>query len=251
MFKQLSNVMRSMQKERTPEQLTDQVLVDRILNGEAELFELIMRRYNQLLFRLARSITGCDYEAEDAVQNGYVRAYEKLSQLKDGNRFKQWLCQIIRNEALAFFRSAGRSVTTLQTDLGNSEEGSMNEHFKCPEESPENLAEATRVRYCLEKSIDNLPDLYRETFVLHFVQQMTLNDTANILGVPLATVKNRIHRARNLVKGDVLREIETSVSDIFSFDGERCDRIVQQVMLRLEKRAFVKFLGERSVTARK
>lgn len=216
------------------EQLPDAVVAARVLAGEIELFELIMRRYNQRLFRIARGILGVDAEAEDAVQEAYVRAYLKLGQFRGPDGFSGWLCQIATNEALMHYR---RRRGLRQVDLSaldepaNQEAAMTNSHS--PSSNPEAALHDLQMRHLLEQAIDQLPDTYRAAFVLREVEQMSVAETSACLGIEPATVKTRVHRARQLMQRNLTAELAGALSGAFSFDGARCDRIVDRVLQRL------------------
>lgn len=235
MPKIIKTLEKALMKKRLLKPLPDEVLIGRIVSGEKELFELIMRRYNQLLFRVARAITGCDHEAEDVVQNGYILAFQRLAQLKDRTKLKAWLCQIIRNEALTSHRHSNQYSADGRNELDAIHEANIADDDMQLHDGPDAEIEQVRVRQNLEYAIDRLPYEYREAFILYFVQQMTLADTAEVLELPLPTLKTRIHRARKLVKFDLIGEHQGSVSEIFAFDGERCDRIVYSVIQHLAR----------------
>lgn len=212
-----------------PEHLPDQRVVDRVLNGEPELFELIMRRYNRRLFRIARSILLNDADAEDAVQDGYVRAYLKLGQFRGPDGFAGWLSRIITNEALMRRRrEAPHSEVTTTLERPLSQEASMI-HSGSPAADPEGALHETQLQRLLETAIDALPEHFRVAFVLREVEQLTVAETAACLGVESTTVKTRVHRARQLLQKNITEDLSGAISGTFAFDGERCDRLVAGV----------------------
>lgn len=215
------------------EQLPDSIVAARVLAGEIALFELIMRRYNQRLFRIARSILGTDAEAEDAVQEAYVCAYLKLEQFRGPDGFASWLCQIATNEALMRRRRQARVHAPLsELDAPANQEAAMSDPHS-PTDNPEASLHDLQMRRLLEQAIDRLPDIYRAAFVLREVEQMSVAETAACLGVEPATVKTRVHRARQLLRNNLTAELTAALSGAFAFDGERCDRLVNQAIQRL------------------
>lgn len=215
--------------------LSDPILVERARNGDAAAFELIMRRYNRRLYRLARSILRNGAEAEDVVQDAYVRAYEKLDGFVGPTGFSAWLCRIATNEALGRLRRRGRVV--LLDDYARGADGAVGyqgiESIMSQQPDPERLAANGELRRLLEVAIDALPDDFRAVFVLRAVEGMSLVETAECLSIRPETVKTRFHRARLLLQAALGARFETLMPSVFAFGGEHCDRIVEAVMIRL------------------
>lgn len=205
--------------------LTDREVVDNILNGDKHLFELLMRRYNRRMFRLARSILKDSMEAEDALQEGYILAYTNLKAFKGDTSAGGWLARIIVNEALGRLRRR-HNIHSLhgEADLEN-----MNSTL----ESPEQLVNGHETLWMIESAIDRLPKCYRLVFVLRAVEQLSVNETAEYLDIPPATVKSRFHRARSILQQRLLKQVGELTQDVFTFGGSRCDRIVEAVYRRL------------------
>jgi RNA polymerase sigma-70 factor (ECF subfamily) len=219
---------------QTLELLPDHVVAARILTGDMGLFELIMRRYNRRLFRIARGILGEDAESEDAVQEAYVRAYLKLGQFRGPNGFGSWLCQIATNEALMRYRRRRGLVLAAVTELdetSNDGVAMMDPHS--PAANPEAALHEHQFRRLLEQAIDALPEIYRSAFVLREMEQMSIAETAACLGIDPTTVKTRVHRARRLLQQGLSQEIAAALPGAFAFDGKRCDRLVLGVFRRL------------------
>lgn len=215
------------------EQLPDHVVATRVLAGDAALFELIMRRYNRRLFRIARGILGDDAEAEDAVQDAYIRAYLKLAQFRGPGGFASWLCQIATNESLMRHRRRAPAPAALsELDEPSNREAVMTDPHS-PFANPEAALHDLQLRRLLERAIDDLPDAYRAAFVLREVEQMSVVETAACLGIEPATVKTRVHRARRLLQLSLSQELAAVLPTAFAFDGERCDRLVAGVFQRL------------------
>lgn len=210
--------------DRLPDQLSDLEVVTRVRGGEPALFELIMRRHNRRLFRLARAILGHDADAEDAVQEAYVKAYFRLNQFRGPQGFASWLCQIATHEALMRVRRRPRAIfTSIDT---------MNEP-QAPQSSPEAEVQEEQLHRLLEQALDALPEVYRSAFVLREVEQMSVAETAHCLGVEEATVKTRVHRARHFLQRNLTNEFSQALSGVYGFDGKRCDRLVAQVFARI------------------
>jgi RNA polymerase sigma-70 factor, ECF subfamily len=207
----------------------DSDVVARVLTGDSALFELLMRRYNRLLFRLARGIVRDDDEARDVVQAAYVRAYYSLDQLRGPAGFKAWLARIAINEALGRARRAPASV-----------EVEVEEHqlLALPDlvtMEPERAASGRDLLRILQAAIDRLPEEFRQVFMLRGVEQLSIAETAEVLEIKPATVKTRFHRARRLLQESLNRELDDVVRDTFPLGGQRCDAIVGIVLARIRR----------------
>lgn len=211
--------------DRSVVTLTDREVVDYILNGDKHLFELLMRRYNRRMFRLARSILRDSMEAEDALQEGYVLAYTNLRSFKGDSSAAGWLAKIVVNEALGRLRRR-RNNHSLDSET-NPEE------INVSLENPEQLVNGRETLGMIESAIDRLPKCYRTVFVLRAVEQLSVNETAEYLGIPPATVKSRFHRARSILQNRLFKQVDELTQDVFIFGGTRCDRIVEEVYRRL------------------
>jgi RNA polymerase sigma-70 factor (ECF subfamily) len=208
------------------EGLTDEEIVRRIERGEQALFEVLMRRHNQRLFRVARAILRNDAEAEDVLQQAYVNAFSHLHQFAGTAKFATWLTRIATHEALARLRRRGRWV-----GLGEGE----GEAGPLPARGPDPEQEALRgeLRRTLEASLDSLPRIYRSVFVLREVEGLSTAEAAECLDVSEDVVKTRLRRARALLREDLYERAGLSAGAVFSFDGARCDRVVAGVLARM------------------
>ena len=217
--------------------LPDTEIALRIAAGDEYAFQLVMRRHNQTLYRTARSILKDDAEAEDAVQEAYLLAYKAIGNFRGDAKLSTWLVRIVVNEAVARSRKRSRCAEIIRLD-GNAEpddvSGEMIMNDATPEQ-PEKRALRTETRRLLEKKIDELPDAFRAVFVLRALEEMTVEETAQVLGIPEATVRTRYFRARGLLREALAREIDFAHEDAFAFAGARCDRIVAGVLARLKK----------------
>jgi len=214
------------------EQLSDEAVVARVLAGDVPLFELLMRRYNQRLFRVARAILKDDADAEDAVQEAYVHAYLKLGQFRGGHAFAGWLLRIATNEALMRYRRrTGIRLVELE-ELDANEETAMAD-IDSPIINPEAALHDREFRRLLEQAIDALPETYRAAFALREIEQLSVQETAEYLGIEAAAVKTRVHRARRLLQKHFSSELAAALPGVFSFAGDRCDRLVAGVFQRL------------------
>ncbi len=214
---------------------SDIVLVARLRRGDGGAFEAIMRRYNQRLYRVARSIVANDAEAEDVVQTAYLTAYAKLADFKGPGGFSAWLVRIATNEALGRLRRRGK-VISLEEYLNRGRDPEAPEVMELPDlerPDPERLAASGEVRRLIEQLIDEMPDSFRTVFVLRAVEQMSVAETAASLGIRPETVKTRYHRARGHLRAALERQVVESADTAFPIAGARCDRIVAAVLRRL------------------
>lgn len=218
----------------------DTDIIRRVLAGDTASFELIMRRYNRRLYRIARSVLRNDADAEDVVQDAYIRAYEHLPGFEGKGAFSAWLSKIALNEALGRLRGADTARNRVSfDDPEESEEANYMATLISTLPSPEQNVARGEVRQLLETAIDALPDAYRMTFIMCGVEEMSIAETADCLDVEPATVKTRYHRARTILRHQLSSLVDSTAGAVFSFDGERCDRIVAGVFRRLESRTRV------------
>jgi len=211
-------------------------LARRVAAGDARAFETMMRRYNGRLYRAARSILKDDTEAEDALQEAYWKAYCKMGSFRAESRLSTWLTRIVINEALMRMRRNKRQAQNLQALApDHAVDGSTTamESVARHQDNPDQLAWRGELRHLIERRVDELPDVYRSVFVLRAVEDMPAIEVAEVLGIPEATVRTRLFRARHLLQGALAGDIDTCSRDAFSFAGHRCDRIVAAVLARL------------------
>ncbi len=223
--------------ESVHEGLTDAEIARRIACGNEDAFHLLMRRHNQTLYRTARSILKDDAEAEDAVQEAYLLAYRAMGAFRGDAKLSTWLVRIVANEAIARSRKRSRRAEVIRLD-GDAESASAAEEMnmnESPSELPEDGALRAETRRLLEAKIDALPDAFRAVFVLRALEEMTEKETAEALGIPEATVRTRLFRARGLLREALAREIDFALEDAFAFAGERCDRMVAGALARLKE----------------
>lgn len=223
-----------------PATASDDELVDRVRHGDASAFELIMRRHNQRLYRLARSIVRNPAEAAEAVQDAYVQAYEKLAFYRGPASFAAWLGRIALNKAMDRARERGR-VISLDACLAPraTGDGRMSAEVVTPQQlasrspDPEQLAASSDIRRLIEQAVDALPDEFRSVFMLRAVEGLPVEEVAQQLDLPAATVRTRYHRARQRLRQALGDRLELTVPAAFPFAGERCDGIVAEVLARL------------------
>ena len=223
-------MVEAVQRRMELEPLSDEDVVARVLAGETALFEVIMRRYNQRVYRAARSIVRDEAQAEDVMQAAYVLAYEKLRQWSGRAPFGAWLTRIAVNEALGRMRSARRFDKP-----GDQEgEGEGMERFASASPDPEQAAATSEVRQLLQNLVDGLPEASRTVFVLRDVEGMTTAEASEALGISEENVKVRLHRARAALRSGLASSAIRETQHVFSFHASRCDRVVRNVFLRLD-----------------
>ena len=215
---------------RTAEPLSDTDVVRRVRAGETALFEILMRRHNQRIYRVARAIVKDDSEAEDVMQEAYVNAYTHLHQFAERAQFSTWLTRIAVNEALARVRRQAR-LTDLDED-GEAGEQTM-PGFNSISRDPEQQASNGELRALLEAAVDRLPEAYRVVFMLREIEGLNTADTAECLGVTEETVKTRLHRGRALLREELFERAGIASSYAFDFHLSRCDRLVKVVLERI------------------
>ena len=212
-----------------PATLPDEDIVGRILSGEAPLFEVLMRRHNQRLYRAARAILRDDREAEDVMQEAYVNAYTHLAQFDRRAKFSTWLTKIAVHEALARARRRERF-----DEREAVHDGDTMGALKSPGADPERQAFAGELRALLESAIEALPEHYRAVFVMREVEGMSTAESAECLDITEETAKTRLHRARTLLRETLYQRAGIENAAAFSFEAPRCDRVVAAVLQQIE-----------------
>jgi RNA polymerase sigma-70 factor (ECF subfamily) len=201
-------------------------LIARIRAGDARAMETVMRKHNRTLYRTARAILRNDAEAEEAVQDAYLKGFRTLDRFRQESKLSTWLVRIVANEALMRRRRRTGENAAVIPITGTEDPMESGE-------GPERAAERGELRRLLERRIDRLPDDYRVVFMLRALEEWSVEETAAALGIPEPTVRTRFFRARALLRNALAQEIDLSLEDAFGFDGERCDRTVAAVLSRL------------------
>jgi RNA polymerase sigma-70 factor (ECF subfamily) len=202
--------------------------VDRVLAGETALYEIIMRRYNQRLYRVARAIVRDDAEAEDIMQDAYVRAYQHLNQFSRLSPFSTWLTRIAVHESLARVRRRSRLD---QLDL--IEDGGSPVNVVESSLDPEQSTSTAELGHLLEDAVLSLPEQFRSVLMLRDVEELSTAETAEALELTEQNVKVRLHRARALVRAWFFARVGAKAKEAFPFMGDRCDRVVDSVFRAL------------------
>ncbi len=203
---------------KRPELGPDESIVQRVLAGERELYEVLVRRHNERLYRAARAILRAENEVEDVMQEAYVQAFAHLAQFRAESRFSTWLTRIAVHEAFARRRRAQRQMEVEEPVTVIT---------------PEDQAGTREVATLLERAIDALPDTFREVLVLRTVEDMSVADTAAVLDIPEDTVKTRLFRARNMLRDAIADRALDAARSAFQFHAPRCNRIAAAVMQRI------------------
>lgn len=217
----------------TANTMTDGEVVERVRAGDTDVFEVLMRRYNQRLYRVTRSILGDDAEAEDVTQDAYVRSYQHLDQFDGRAKFSTWLTRIAVHEALSRLRNRRRFV---ELDAAPVSMGKViNLESRSP--SPEQEVLTHTMEMALEAATDRLPQNYRSVFILREVDGLSTAETAECLGISEEAVKVRLHRARTSLRKDIHAHTGAVTTEAFQFLGARCDRLVSAVLKELRSLA--------------
>jgi RNA polymerase sigma-70 factor, ECF subfamily len=211
--------------------LADDVLVARAAGGDEHAFEQIMRANNRLLYRTARSILRDDEEAEDVLQEAYVKAYFKLASFKGQSKLSTWLVRVVINEALERKRKLAHAPQLVANGDSVDSENFSEEASSHP--GPEALAMREQLSRLIQKHVERLPAVFRTVFVLRALEELTVEETASCLQIPEATVRTRYLRARGLLREHAARDIEAVLDSTFAFGGVHCDRTVLCVLTRI------------------
>ena len=213
----------------------DPALVLRVQRADATAFAVLMRRYNRRLYRTARAILKDDGAAEDAVQEGYVAAWRHIGDFRGDAQIGTWLTRIVVNQALQALRRTRRErvVVLFEEPADEPATGDDAGAGSLAPEAPENAMLRTEMRRLIERKIDELPEAYRTVFMLREVEDMTVDETSSALGIPAATVRSRLFRAKARLRASLAEELDGATQEVFGFDGERCDRIVEAVLTRI------------------
>jgi RNA polymerase sigma-70 factor (ECF subfamily) len=208
---------------------SDETIAKRVLEGEVELYEILIRRHNQRLYRIARSIVKDESEAEDVMQDAYLAAYAHLDQFEGRASFKTWISRITMNEAFARLRRNGRFVEwdeTMDDERANA---------SAAPETPEDELSRRELSFILEEAIDSIPVPYRLVFVLRQLEGLSTEEVARIAGISSDNVKARFHRAKVALRKAIDSRIGCQAKELFDFHLSRCDRVVANVLGRVSK----------------
>jgi len=211
--------------------LGDAQLVQLAQQRDGAAFRTIMQRHNRRLYRMARAVVLNDSEAEDVVQETYVRAFTNLDQFRGESSLATWLSRIVLNEALGRLRRRRPTV-----DLGTIENRPASQAqvipFPTPQLDPERIMAQREIQRLVEQAIDDLPEAFRIVLVARIIEDMSVEETAELFGLRAETVKTRLHRARALLRDALKKHVDSALTDAFPFEGQRCERMTSAVLRR-------------------
>jgi RNA polymerase sigma-70 factor (ECF subfamily) len=211
----------------------DAELVRRALARDDTAFRTIMERNNRRLYRIARGILRNDAEAEDVVQEAYVNAFTHLDGFRSDSSLTTWLARITMNEALGRLRRERLAVNLDTFETQRTEAQIIQFPQTVASDDPERTMAQREILQLVERATDNLPEIFRIVFITRVIEGMSVEETANLLGLRTETVKSRLHRARRLVREQLDKQIGPVLMDAFPFAGRRCERMTNAVMQRL------------------
>ena len=214
-------------------ELRDSELLERARKGDAAAFDILIRRHDKHLYRIARSVLAEDQEAEDAVQESYIRAFTGLGDFRGTASLRTWLTRIVLNEAI---RRRRRRRPMVDLDALHAAQERMRRpihSLTARDRDPESAAAQSQIQKVLEKAIDSLPAAFRVVFVMRDVEEFSTADTAKLLGIREETVKTRLHRARRMLRESLGAQLASAVKDVFPFEKPRCDALVQRLLDQL------------------
>jgi RNA polymerase sigma-70 factor, ECF subfamily len=220
-------------KQAVPAASDDAELARRALARDAGAFRAIMQKHNRRLYRIARGVLRNDTDAEDAVQDAYVSAFTNLATYRGESTLATWLSRIVMNEALGRLRRKRRTVALAALEPMRGEAEIIEFPLSTPNDDPERTMAQRQILQLVEQATDNLPETFRLVFVTRVIEGMSAEETAELLGIKAETVKTRLHRARQLVRDQLDKQIGPVLMEAFPFAGQRCARMVEAVMKRL------------------
>jgi RNA polymerase sigma-70 factor (ECF subfamily) len=207
---------------------SDDEIVDRVRSGDVASYEILMRRYNQRLYRAVRAILGDDADVEDVMQEAYLAAYRHLDGFAGRARFSTWLIRIAVNQALDRLRRTRRSLPS--DPLAEDALGWATGSDAMRRDDPEQCTGRRELARLLERAIEELPEAFRAAYVLRELEGVDAAEAAQSLGIEEATLKTRVHRARQRLRAALGPEVGAAAMDAFRFGGEACDRVVAAVL---------------------
>ena len=220
-----------------PAALTDTDIVRRVQAGDGALFEILMRRHNQRVYRVVRAVVKDEADVEDVMQQAYINAFTHLHQFEERAQFSTWLIRIALHEAFGRRRKVQRSESTtarIPPDAG-ADPGGFMDTLSSPNADPERQAYAQELHRVLEAAVDTLPESYRTVFMLRDVEGLSTSETAEGLGLGDEAVKTRLHRARAMIRRAVTTQIGEVAASAFQFHAPRCDRVVAAVLASVSR----------------
>jgi RNA polymerase sigma factor (sigma-70 family) len=205
-------------------------VIDRIIKGEKELYEVIMRKYNQRLYRIARSIIKNESEIEDVLQETYIKAFIHLNQFEGRSQFSTWLTRILINQANACLLKRKKLQNSFSDDISEN----IKDERSSFEAAPDQLMVNKELKKYLEDAIDHLPENLRAVYIMREVEGLSVAETSECLSISLENVKTRLHRSKAMLKEFLFAKAKGDI-DVFRFGLERCDRLVMAVLYQVGK----------------
>jgi RNA polymerase sigma-70 factor, ECF subfamily len=217
--------------------LADEEIVRRVRAGDSAVFEILMRRHNQRVYRVVRAVVKDDADIEDVMQQAYINAFTHLHQFEDRSQFSTWLIRIALHEAFGRRRKMQRAETTTARNRSDVDDdpGEFMDTVTSPEADPERQAYAQELHRLLEAAVDTLPEGYRTVFMLRDIEGLSTSETGQGLGLGDEAVKTRLHRARVMIRRAVTVRIGEAAAGAFQFRVPRCDRVVSAVLARVSQ----------------
>jgi RNA polymerase sigma-70 factor (ECF subfamily) len=216
--------------------LSDVEIVERVRAGDRALFEILMRRHNQRVYRTARAVIKDEHEVEDVMQQAYINAFMHLDQFEERSQFSTWLTRIVLNEAFRRRRAqTSQSMADMPADV-DPDRGDFMDRIASAQPDPERQAYAQELHRVLEEAVDALPETYRTVFMLRDIEGLSTSETGAGLGLGEEAVKTRLHRARAMIRRALTTRIGESAAAAFQFHAPRCDRVVTGVLAQISKR---------------
>ncbi len=216
-----------------PDRLDEAALVARTIAGDGAAFRTLMQRGNQRLFRIARGVVRDDAEAEDVLQESWMRGFAALPGFRGDSGLMTWMTRIVLNEANGRLRRRKSMVNLDRGDLSAAGANVVRFPTGAPVEDPEAAAARAEIRRLLEHAVDELPDAFRMVFILRDIEGCSIGETAAALDVKPETVKTRLHRARRILREGLQARIGATLAETFPFLGSRCARVTDSVLARL------------------
>jgi RNA polymerase sigma-70 factor (ECF subfamily) len=211
--------------------LSDADVVVRVRAGESALFEILMRRHNQRVYRVVRAVVKDEADVEDVMQQAYINAFTHLHQFEERSQFSTWLIRIALHEAFSRRKALRRRESLASLHPGTEDGGGAQaDAFTSPAADPERQAYAKELRRVLQDAVDTLPETYRTVFMLRDVEGLSTSETGDGLGLGEEAVKTRLHRARAMIRRALTARIGQAAAGLFEFHAVRCDRVVAAVL---------------------
>jgi RNA polymerase sigma factor (sigma-70 family) len=207
-------------------------IIARVIGGDKGAFEILMRRYNRRLYRIARAVLRNNEEAEDALQDAYLSAYRLLAQFRAEAELSTWLSRLVLNECLGRLRRNTRRQSVIHISPSNTG-FEMDTTAADDADLPDRILGRAQMRELLEQKLDELPEIFRVVFVLRSVEELSVEDTARCLNTPEATVRSRHFRAKSLLREALAQDVDLAERDLYDFGGAHCDHLTAAVLTKL------------------